>query len=132
MSLISFVASILVAVLAGPIVEICFGRAAGASVAVLRWVALLPFLIAINNVLGVQTLITFGLDKQLSRLLLAAGSFHLVLAVPLIHFFGARGAGASVLCTESLITVSMVAVLERHHLHIFHLTERPLRKQLFS
>ena len=132
MSLISLVASILIFGFAGPIVGICFGRAAGAGVAVLRWIALLPFLIAISNVLGIQTLIPFGLDKQLSRVLLAAGLFHLALAVPLIHFFGAPGAGASVLCTESLIAVSMVFVLERHHLHIFHLIERPARKQLFS
>jgi O-antigen/teichoic acid export membrane protein len=69
-------------------------------------------------------MITFGLDMQLSRLLLTAGLFHVALAAPLIHSFGAQGAGASVLCTEFSATVGMV-VVERHHLHIFHLMRRP-------
>ncbi len=98
---------------AGPIAAVCFGREAAGSAPVIRWIAFLPFLIAISSVLGVQTMVAFGLDRQFSRILLAAGMLNLVLALPLVFLFGAVGAGASVLVTETFVTATMWVVLSR-------------------
>lgn len=116
---IAFLASLFIFVLAHPIVNICFGLAANGSIPVLRWLAALPFLVAISNVLGVQTMITFGLDKQFSRVLISAGVVNVVLGLLLVHLFAAQGAAASVLCTECFVTVSMIVVLDRHDIRIF-------------
>ena len=89
--------------------------------AVIRWVALLPFFAAVSNVLGVQTMVLFGLDKQFSRILIFAGVFNVALAIPLIRAFYAQGAGASVLCTECLIPLLMFMVLRRHKIPIFRI-----------
>lgn len=42
--------------LAGPVVYFCFGHGAGGSIPVLRWLAMVPAIIAVDNVLGVQRL----------------------------------------------------------------------------
>jgi len=98
---------------------ICFGQAATGSVPIIRWISLLPFLLAISNVLGVQTMIPFGLDKQFSQILIVAGLFNVSLAGPLIYLFGARGAGASVLLTEIFVTTAMFLVLRCHDIRIY-------------
>jgi PST family polysaccharide transporter len=112
--------SAIMLIFASPIATLLFGAAASGSIPVIRWIALLPFLLAASNVLGVQTMLTFGLDRQFSRILLASGILNLMTGIPLIHFLGAQGAGISVLMTETLVTVAMVIVLQRHHIHLFH------------
>lgn len=105
--------------LAGPVVVLCFGHGASGTIPVMRWISMLPVIIAISNVLGVQTMVPFGLDKQFSRILILAGLLNVILAVPLIRLYGAEGAGVSVLITETLVTLTMAIYLERHGLSIF-------------
>jgi PST family polysaccharide transporter len=105
-------------VLARPVAALLFGAAGSGSVPIIRWIAPLPFLIAISNVLGIQTMMTFGLDRQLSRILLASGILNVVIGVPLIYLFAAQGAGVAVLVTEATVVVAMLAVLKRHEIHL--------------
>jgi PST family polysaccharide transporter len=116
---LTIVPSLMMLLFARPVTLLCFGASAVASVAVVRWIALLPFIIAISNVLGIQTMIPFGLDRQFSRILIGGGLLNLVIAVPLIKLFAARGAGASVLITETMITATMMFVLRNHGIHPF-------------
>ena len=103
---------------AQPIAILCFGHAAAGAVPVVRWIAPLPFLIAVSNVLGIQTMLTMGLDKQFSRILIAAGILNVVVGIPLISMFAAQGAGASVLLTETVVTLSMGIILQRNGISI--------------
>ena len=68
-------------------------------------------------------MIPFGLDVQFSRILILAGVFNIILAVPLIHIFGAAGAGMSVLATEVSVTFAMFVLLERQGIHVFNSRE---------
>ncbi len=111
--------SCLLLLCARPIALLCFGHAATASVPIIRWIALLPFLVAVSNVLGVQIMIPLGLDKQFSRILIVAGLINVSLALPLIHRFAAQGAGASVLFTEIIVTISMIFVLRHHNIPVY-------------
>jgi O-antigen/teichoic acid export membrane protein len=120
----AFAGSTLLFLLAHPVALILFGPKSLACVPTLRWIAMLPFVIAISNVLGIQTMIPFGLDRQFSRILIAAGLANIVLAVPLIRLFGASGAGASVLLIEIFVTTTMAVVLGRSGIDIL-----PLRRQ---
>lgn len=113
------VPSLLVIVFAKPIAVIVLGHAGAGSAPVIRWIGMLPFLIAVSNILGVQTMIPFGLDKQFSRILIAAGILNLLIAIPMTHFFAAQGAGAAVLIAETFVTVVMLIVLERRGIRIF-------------
>jgi PST family polysaccharide transporter len=106
-------------VFARSVASLCFGNAATESAPIIRWIAFLPFLVAVSNVLGVQTMIPFGLDKQFSRILIVSGFINVSLAIPLIRIFAAQGAGASVLCTEIIVTTTMIFVLHRHNIPIY-------------
>jgi PST family polysaccharide transporter len=119
MSTISLLSSFLLLVFARPVALLCFGRAAVGSVPIIRWIAFLPFIVAVSNVLGIQTMIPFGLDRQFSRILIVAGLFNITLAIPLIKLFAAQGAGASVLFTEILVTTTIIFVLHRHNIPIY-------------
>lgn len=118
MSGLTLVPVVIMFMLAQPIAVLFFGQAALGLVPVMRWIAPLPFLIALSNVLGILTMLTFGLDKQFSRILIAAGGFNIMLGVPLILWFGAQGAGASVLVSETFVTVTMILVLRHHRIRI--------------
>jgi PST family polysaccharide transporter len=119
MGSISLLASFLLLVFARPVALLCFGHAATGSVPIIRWIAFLPFIVAVSNVLGVQTMIPFGFDRQFSRILIVAGVLNVSLAIPLIHLFAAQGAGASVLFTEIIVTIGMIAVLRHHNIQIY-------------
>jgi PST family polysaccharide transporter len=110
---------ILVFLFARPIATLCFGNAALGAVPVMRWIAPLPFLIAISNVLGIQTMLTMGLDKQFSRILIAAGLLNVAVGTPLIAMFAAQGAGASVLLTETAVTLTMAITLQQNGINIW-------------
>ena len=109
--LVSLLPSLTLLIFAHPLVLLAFGSKALGSVPVLRWIALLPFVIALSNVLGIQTMVTFGKEKQLSRILIAAGAVNVVLCALLVLHFGASGAAASVFAVEVGVTLAMAALV---------------------
>jgi PST family polysaccharide transporter len=121
MGSISLAASIFIFLLARPVGVLFFGPSAVGSVPIIHWIAFLPFLVAISNVLGIQTMVSLGLDKQFSRILILAGLFNIALGVPLIRVYAACGAGISVLLTELLVTTVMILELNRHEVKLSHL-----------
>jgi polysaccharide transporter, PST family len=115
---LSFVPSLLLLLLARPIALTFFGPAAAGSIAPLRWIAMLPFIIGVSGVLAIQTMIPFGMEKQLSRIYVVAALTSLCFSVPLISRFGAAGAGATVLVIEVCIVLAMWKVLAGHGIHL--------------
>lgn len=118
----SIVFSIGIFFLAKFITTLLFGASGAGSYPVIRSIAALPFLIAVNNVLGIQTMLTFGLDRQFSWILLLSGLFNVAAGIVLIHSLGAQGAGISVFLTEAIISVAMLVVLWRNGIHFFRRT----------
>lgn len=111
---LSFAPSVLLLLFARPIALILLGKAAEGSVSPLRWIAMLPFIIAVSGVLAVQTMIPLGMEKQLSRIYVVAGISSLMFSLPLIHRYGASGGGAGVLIVEVCIVLAMWTVLKRN------------------
>jgi len=120
---LTLIPSLLIFFFATQITFLCFGKGAAGSVPVVRWIAFLPVLSAVSNVLGITTMIPFGLDKQFSRIVIFAGLLNIALAIPLVLHFGAAGAGASILVTEVFVASGIVIQLERHDLHVLRLRE---------
>ena len=115
----TLISSLLLLLFARPVALLCFGHAATGSVPIIRWIAFLPFLVAVSNVLGIQTMVPFGLDRQFSRILIVAGLFNISVAIPLIRLFAAQGAGISVLLTEIIVTSAMIVVLKNHNIPVY-------------
>jgi PST family polysaccharide transporter len=103
---------------AGPIVSLLLGNGAAGCIPIVHWIAFLPFLIAVSNVLAVQTMIPFGLDQYLSRILLVAGTLNVVAACFLIPRLAAEGAGISVLFTEFFVTACSAVVLRHKNIRV--------------
>jgi PST family polysaccharide transporter len=93
--------------LAGPVGLLVLGRGFAPSVAVLRWLSPLPFVYALINILGTQTMLVFEMDALLGRIVLAGAAVNLVLSAALSSAFGAVGAAAATVTSCALIVVCL-------------------------
>jgi polysaccharide transporter, PST family len=116
---IALALSLLLFAVAPVLIRLAFGSAYDATIDVLRWLALLPFLVGLSNVLGVHTMIAMGMNKAVSRILVSAGAINVVLLLALTHRFGAVGAAMAVVTTELFVTAAMATVLRRSNVPIF-------------
>jgi PST family polysaccharide transporter len=119
-AVLSFIPSALLLVFARPIALVLFASRAEGSVSTLRWIALLPFALAISSIFAIQTMIPFGLEKQLSRIYIFAGFSSLACAIPAISRFGSPGAGACLMGVEIVVIGLMWVVLKRHGIDLLH------------
>ena len=115
----------LVILLCSPLLSrLAFGFVNATTNSTLRWISFIPFLVAISNILGIQTMVVFGYEKAFSRILMTAGVFNVALACVLIRVMGAPGAGAAVLATEFFIALAMLWYLRRVGIHL--LSKQPV------
>ncbi|CAB3389560.1 flippase [Kyrpidia spormannii] len=98
------------------LVRILLGEGYDAAVGVLRLLALLPPLIALSNVLGIQWMLPLGLDRPFNIIILVAGVLNLCLAVILAPHFAELGMAWAVVVSEAFVTASMYLVLRRSDL----------------
>jgi PST family polysaccharide transporter len=118
--ILSFIPSLLLWLFASPVARLILGSSAADCSSIFRWMAMLPFIIAVSNVLGIQTMIPFGLERQLSRIYVLAGLGSLATSILLIRHYGALGAAVSVLTVEVVIVFCMWQSLRSRGLHILY------------
>jgi PST family polysaccharide transporter len=109
--------SLLVFVGAAPLVHLVLGPGFDATIPVLRILSLLPALVALNQVLGLQWMLPLGLDRSLSTIVVGAGILNVLLAVLLASRYGQIGMAWSVVTAETFVAVSIYCVLRARHLH---------------
>lgn len=93
------------------IVSLLLGPQYDPSVAVMKIIAFLPFLIALSNVLGIQVMLPFGKDRAFTLILFSAGILNVSIAVLLAPIWQAAGMASSVLLSELFVTLSMFIYL---------------------
>ena len=93
--------------LAAPLGPLIWGRGFAGSITVLRWLSPLPFVFALINIFGTQTLLVFGMDALVSRIALAGAGANLLLSAALSWRFGATGAAAAAVGSGTLISLSL-------------------------
>jgi PST family polysaccharide transporter len=114
MGLTSLVPSIFLIAFARPVALVLFGAAAYGCIVPLRWIALLPFVLTISSVLAIQTMIPFGLERQLSRIYVTTGLASIAPLLTSIHYFGATGAAVVIMVIELFVVLAIWATLKRH------------------
>jgi O-antigen/teichoic acid export membrane protein len=107
-SLAGLSASVCAFALAGPAGHILWGPGFDRAAVVLRCLSPLPFLLALINVLSVQTMLVLEMDSILSRLLLLAAAGNIVFAVAGSALLGAVGAAAAAV-TTAVFTLVLLA-----------------------
>lgn len=83
----------------------------GASI--LRWLAFVPLLVILSNVMGVQIMIPQKMNKPFTAILAIASFFSFLVLYPAVKLGGAIGAAQVVLGVECMVTVSMAIYLWR-------------------
>jgi PST family polysaccharide transporter len=80
---------------------------------VLRWLAPLPLVIGLSNVLGVQIMLPQGINRGFNLILASAAAISLLLIGPMAKHWGAPGAAQTMLLVELWVTGSMAMLLWR-------------------
>ena len=99
-------APLLVALFLGPGYE--------AAVPVVRTLAVLPPIVAVSTVLGLQWAIPVGLERPYFRLVVSGALINLVLAVALVPPFGPMGMAAAVVLAELTVFAGLLLLARRH------------------
>lgn len=102
------------------IVKILFGaKYVVATTEVLRILAILPFIICLSNIFGIQTMLPFGLTKPFSRILIVSSICNLIFIICLVPHFTYIGSAISVVMTEVLVTAMMGLYLWRNGIYVW-------------
>lgn len=104
---LSFLMSILLFILAEPIISIVVGNAYEASVTVLRVLAFLPFIIMLSNLYGIQIMLNLGFSKSFNKIITIAAVINLLGMFIFVPIFWENGAALSMLITEIFVTTTM-------------------------
>lgn len=102
------VAGALMFLLADPIVYLLAGGEYAVAATVMRWLAFVPFVVAVSNLLGVQTMIPKGMSRPFSVILVGGALLSLSLMHPLISAAQAVGAAQLVLTVELAVSIAML------------------------
>lgn len=115
----TFVIGVLLLLFAPLIVKVLFGFSQYAeTVNILRISSFIPFFAICNNILAINLFITFGLKRYLVKIIGTGGVFSLLLIVPAVIFYQARGVALLATLTEMLITVLLIVVMRKHHIKL--------------
>ena len=103
---------------AAPIlVRVVLGEGFEPSILVLRILALLPPLIALSTVFGIQWMVPLGLDRQFNGIVMATGIAAVLLTLPAASAYGHVGAALTAVFSEALVTGLMLVVLSNKGLN---------------
>lgn len=107
-----FFVSIVLFLLAEPIVNLLLGDSYEESIIILKIMAFLPFIITLSNIFGVQTMLNLGYKKAFSYILLGAAVLGLGLAFILVPLYQGVGTAIMSLVVELFVTSIMYVFLK--------------------
>ena len=116
--LFSALISLFIFIFADVLVNLLLGEQYFHSIIVLKIMALLPFMIGLSNIFGIQTMVTFGRKKAFSKILFVGSILNILLSFILVPLYKHIGAAISVLIVESYITIAMFVYLQINGLKI--------------
>lgn len=108
---LAFVLSLGLSLSSGIIVPFLFGPGFEPAIPVLATLAFTPLFIILSNVLGVQTMIPFGMKALFSSVMLKAAFLNLIVFIPLAWQFGPQGAATANVLVEAFVMVYLFLLL---------------------
>ena len=109
--------SIVLFVFSSSLIYWMFGPDFTPAAELLRYMAFVPLLVVLSNVLGTQIMLNWNMKKRFMYIILSAAMLGVPLILGLVANFGAIGACFSVLAIESYVTVLMAYSVYRKLRH---------------
>jgi PST family polysaccharide transporter len=125
--------SIALFLLAAPITEVLFGVKFDQSIHLIELMALVPFLIGLNNVFGAQFLVQFDLGRLLSFSIILPALVHVAVLYFIATTWGASGVALLMIFTELFVLgIRVVGLLGKHKPMLWHvlLARKPKAKNV--
>ena len=94
-------------------VPLALGQTFSGAVPVVQWLAPIPFLVGLNNVLGLNMMLPLGMKSEITVIVTTSAAINLIAMVLLCPTHGAVGAAISATMTETFVTVAMGVVVFR-------------------
>ncbi|WP_024790810.1 MULTISPECIES: flippase [unclassified Lebetimonas] len=116
--LFSFILSFLLFIFAPEIIHLVAGEKYERSILVLKIIAFLPFIIALSNIFGIQTMLNFNRKKAFSKILISGSILNIILSLIIVPLFQEIGSAISVLVVELFITITMYVYLQKTGINI--------------
>ncbi len=104
---IAIIITIIMFILAKPVVLIVLGSNYLSSVNVFRIIVFLPLIILLSNIYGIQIMLNVGYKKEFFRIILFAGIVNLILSFILVPMYFEIGTAIAVVVTELIVTAGM-------------------------
>ena len=115
----TFLAGVGVWLFAPLIIRIFFGDAFQEATAVLRILSFVPLIIAMSDLLGIQTMINLDMDKPFFKITFIGAIFGLFLNFALSKYYGAEGTAWAWVLSEIVITFCMWLFLFSKKIQLF-------------
>ncbi|AHI29133.1 flippase [Marinobacter similis] len=94
------------------IVNLLLGEQYQQSVALLKIMAFLPFIVTMSNIYGVQIMLNLGYKKAFTRILIIAALVGVMLSLILVPVYEDIGTSVTLLIVESMVTIFMFLYLK--------------------
>ena len=95
------------------IVNLIFGIEFQQSIVLLRILSIVPFLVSVSNVLGIQIMLNIDLKKEFTAAVSSISIIGLCLTYVLINNYGMIGAAISVVIIEAIVALTFYIILKQ-------------------
>ncbi|MCH7963006.1 MAG: flippase [Bacteroidetes bacterium] len=102
---IGFSASLILFIFSYQLTDLILGNKFEVSGELLRIIAVLPLLISLSNVFGIQLMLPLGYDRAFNRIISSAALVHILLLIVIVPAYFAVGASIAVVITEFVVTL---------------------------
>lgn len=100
------------------LVNVILGSEYEKSIIILQLLSPLPFLVAMGNTFGLQTMITFGRKRQFTKIIVINSFISLAISFVLVSLYQQIGSALSLITTEILMVTTMFIYLQRNGLKL--------------
>ena len=110
--------SLFIFVFAEFLVNLILGVEYQNSIIIVQILAIMPLLIGLSNIFGIQTMLNFGRKKEFTKIIVAGSILNLDLSFILVPIYQHIGSALSVLIVECFITTSLFVYIQMSDLKL--------------